>query len=189
MLVKMDYNTICRIKNILEEFGSMSGLLCNVDKTTLLPIGPNGQLDDRILHTGFVLVDKVTILGLELNSDGVTNKNFQCILDKIKAIIANWTPYKLSLPGRITIAKSLMYSQINYLGCFLTFPEGFITSIDDSITSFVKGKLNVAKKRLYKPVKEGGLGLFKIPNFLHAQRCAWIKRSLSLMNNGKCSCM
>jgi hypothetical protein len=73
-----------------------------------------------------------------------------------------------------------MYSQINYLGCFLSFPEGFITSIDGAITNFVKGKLNLAKKRLYKSVKEGGLGLFEIPNFLHAQRCAWIKRSLSL---------
>ncbi len=91
-----------------------------------------------------------------------------------------WLPYKLSLPGRINIAKSLMYSQINYLGCFLPFPAGFITSIDNSITNFVKGKLNVAKKRLYKPVKEGGLGLFEITNFLHAQRCAWIRRCLSL---------
>jgi hypothetical protein len=180
MLIKLEYDTICRIKIILEDFWSMSGLLCNVDKTTLLPIGPHGPIDERILNTGFAIVDKVTILGLEINRDGVTNQNFQAILNKIRAIIANWAPYKLSLPGRINIAKSMMYSQINYLGCFLFFPEEFVTSIDIAITNYVKGKLNIAKKQLYKSAKESGLGLFDIPVFLHAQHCAWIKRSLSL---------
>ncbi len=125
-------------------------------------------------------MEKVTILGLEISGDGVTNNNFVRIVDKIRSLIANWVPYKLSLPGRINIAKSLMYSQINYLGCFLKFPEEYINTIDGLITGFVKGKLNIAKKRLYLCPKDGGLGLFDIPTFLHAQRCAWIKRCLSL---------
>ncbi len=180
MIVKLEYDTILRIKTILEQFGSLSGLLCNVDKTTLLPIGQNFQIDNRIRDLGFIIVDKVTILGLELDRNGVTAENFVKLIEKIRAIIANWVPYNLSLPGRINIAKSLMYSQINYLGCFLPFPEEHISVIDSIITCFVKGKINIAKKRLYLSPKDSGLGLFDIPIFLHAQRCAWIKRCLNM---------
>ncbi len=96
-----------------------------------------------------------------------------------------WVPFKLGLTGRISIAKSLLYSQINYLGCFLTFPHEIMTSIDNCITSFVKGKLNIAKKRLYRPVDQGGQGLFDLNVFLDAQRCAWIKRSMDLNEQWK----
>jgi hypothetical protein len=34
----------------------------------------------------------------------------------------------------------------------------------------------VAKKRLFSSPRIGGLGLFELDIFLHAQRCAWIKR-------------
>jgi hypothetical protein len=44
----------------------------------------------------------------------------------------------------------------------------------------VKGNLNIAKKRLYLAPEHGGLGLFDIDNFLDAQKCSWIKRSVSL---------
>jgi hypothetical protein len=46
------------------------------------------------------------------------------------------------------------------------------------ITDFVKGKLNVSNKRLFTLPKDGGLGLFELEIFLHAQRCAWIKRCM-----------
>jgi hypothetical protein len=36
------------------------------------------------------------------------------------------------------------------------------------------------KKRLHLTPSEGGLGLFNIKDFLHAQRCTWIKRSIDL---------
>ncbi len=62
MIVKLEYETILRIKTILEQFGSLSGLLCNVEKTTLLPIGQNLQIDNRIRDLGFIIVDKVTSL-------------------------------------------------------------------------------------------------------------------------------
>jgi hypothetical protein len=185
MFVSLDFETIARIKTILEQFGSISGLLCNVEKTTLLPIGRDIRLDDRIRDLGFVIVEKVTILGLDINKDGVIDSNFIKIIEKIRSIIANWIPYNLSLPGRINVAKSLMYSQINYLGCFLQFPTEYSNAIDNMITGFVKGKLNIAKKRLYLTPKEGGLGLFDIPTFLHAQRCAWVKRSTLLDEHWK----
>jgi hypothetical protein len=178
MLIKLEFDTLSRIKEILEHFGIISGLRCNVDKTNLLPIGENIIIDNRIHELGFNIVDNLTVLGLEIDRNGATEKNFSRVTDKIKALIANWKPYNLSLPGRINIAKSMLYSQINYLGCFLDFPPECISNIEKAITDFVKGKLNVAKTRLFSPPKDGGLGLFEVNIFLHAQRCAWIKRCM-----------
>ncbi len=158
----------------------MSGLVCNVDKTVLVPIGVEAEIDNRIRELGFVISDKVTILGLEIDRNGHTNDNFVKLVEKIRMQIRTWLPFNLSLPGRIAIAKSMLYSQINYLGCFLPIPEAVITECDTLITSFVKGPLNIAKKRLYKHPTLGGLGLFDLKDFLDSQKCAWIKRSLNL---------
>jgi hypothetical protein len=74
----------------------------------------------------------------------------------------------------------MLYSQINYLGCFLPVPVETMRIIDSLITDYVKGNLNIAKKRLYLAPEHGGLGLFEISNFLDAQKCSWIKRSVGL---------
>jgi hypothetical protein len=36
--------------------------------------------------------------------------------------------------------------------------------------------LNVAKKKRYVPVTEGGLGLIEISDYITALQCAWVKR-------------
>jgi hypothetical protein len=74
----------------------------------------------------------------------------------------------------------MLYSQINYLGCFLPKRDIIFNEWDRLITDFVKGKMNIATKRLYKMPEEGELGLFNISDFLDAQKCAWIRRSLDL---------
>jgi hypothetical protein len=180
MLVKLSCENLARIKKILEEFGVLSGLVCNVEKTNLMIVGNPVPIDNRILELGFSVTDNVTILGLNINCSGVSVNNFQKISQKIKSVINHWRPFNLSLPGRICIAKSMLYSQINYLGCFTPIPVISINEFDNLITTFVKGKLNIAKKRFYLPTEHGGLGLFAIDDFLGAQRSMWIKRSIGL---------
>ncbi len=91
----------------------MSGLICNVEKTMLLPIGAVVPPGDRILELGFVVVDEVTILGLKIDKGGSKSENFNIIAGKISKQISIWRPFNLSLPGRINIAKTMLYSQIN----------------------------------------------------------------------------
>jgi hypothetical protein len=171
---------VVRIKKILEDFGVLSGLMCNLDKTMLLVIGDNVQVDERIVNLGFAIVNKLTVLGLEIDNMGYTENNFPSITKKITNQISIWCKFNQSLPGRINISKTMLYSQINYLGCFLPKKENFLNDWDKLITDFVKGKMNIARKRLYKAPEEGGLGLFNISDFLDAQKCAWIRRSLDL---------
>ncbi len=181
MIVKLEYNSLAIIKQVLSDFGILSGLECNVDKTTILPIGPNIPIDPRIMDLGFKIVNSVTILGLTIEGNsGDVNGNFITILSKIRREVQHWSRFNLSLPGRIAIAKTMMYSQINYLGCFLEIPTEILTQYDTLITNFVKGNMNIAKHRLYKHPSNGGLGLFNLSTFLGAQHCTWVRRSLAL---------
>ncbi len=185
MLVQLEYQTLLRIKNILVEFGHLSGLECNVDKTTLMVIGNPMLIDERIRELGFKFVENTTILGLTINSTADLLPNFESIKTKIKNIISSWRPFMLSLPGRINIAKSMLYSQINYLGCFLNIPPNIIVDLETLIVNFVKGRMNIAKKRLFRTIEDGGSGLFDLDDFLGAQQCTWIKRSSNLNEQWK----
>ncbi len=185
LIVKLTYENLLRIKNILEEFGLLSGLVCNVEKTALMSVGDNIVIDERIVNLGFNIEQNVTILGLTFGGTGNLGCNFEKIKEKIIKQINFWKPFNLSLPGRINIAKTMLYSQINYIGCFLPIPKEYLDAYDQLITKYVKGPLNIARKRLYLKPEDGGLGLFEITDFLDAQRCAWIKRSTNLDEHWK----
>jgi hypothetical protein len=139
MLVKFDYYNLSLIKKILTDFGVLSGLECSVEKTTILPIGIPTPIDNRILDLGFSIAEEVTILGLTIGKgSGTLNKNFSNIRNRIRNQINNWSRFQLSLPGRIVVTKTMLYSQINYLGCFIEIPNERLKEMDNLITGFVK---------------------------------------------------
>jgi hypothetical protein len=78
-----------------------------------------------------------------------------------------------------------MYSQLNYLGCFLPLTEEKITVFENLIENFVRGPLNISKERMMLTREEGGIGLFDIKKFLAAQSCCWAKRAQNLDDNWK----
>ena len=163
----MDLASLTRIKDILEDFGNISGLVCNVEKTCLMQIGSDLPIQREIIDLGYNIL---TILGMQCGGD--PDQNFHNIRGKVNSQVLIWSRFNLSLPGRICIAKSMMYSQINYLGCILPLAAMEIQTLSIMIENFVKGNLNISRKRLLLSCKEGGLGLFKLRDFLDAQRCA-----------------
>ena len=179
-LVEFTLNNLSVLKDFLGQFGELSGLVANVEKTTLMQVGRVEPVSRDILDLGFELVDSTTVLGLELNNNGTFTNSLEKIRGKVRSQIVKWSRFNLSLPGRISIAKCMMYSQLNYLGCFLDIDEIFLTEIGQIIENFVLGKQKIAKKRLYLKTEEGGLGLFDIKIFLEAQKCSWIKRAYDL---------
>ncbi len=180
-LLKMEVSTLEKLKSVLDDFGHLSGLECNVDKTTLLQVGNNEEIPENIIRCGFPVVGEVTVLGLKLVGSGAdTTWSTTDMKNKLKRVVSHWSRFNLSLPGRIAIAKSIMYSQINYLGCFLQIPNRVIEEYSEIIEKFVAGKLNISKSRITKPIDMGGLGLFNLETFLDAQKITWVKRSKNL---------
>jgi retron-type reverse transcriptase len=86
VLSSLNRNSLARIKKILENFGTISGLECNVEKTTVLCI--NSAVPDFVREVGFTAVDSVTILGLEIEGDtGKFDNSFEKICLKYKKIL------------------------------------------------------------------------------------------------------
>jgi hypothetical protein len=157
-LVKLDVGTLTHLRKILDDFGTLSGLECNVDKTTLLQVGEEGQIPQDIVDIGFSCVREVTVLGLKLVGHGAdTGESLENVKNKVLGQVAFWKRFNLSLPGRIEIAKTMLYSQINYLGCFLKLSDALIISIEHIIEQFVSGNMTIAKKRFAKKLKWAGL--------------------------------
>ena len=85
VLVSMDLNTLSAIKVILSDFGKLSGLCCNIEKTVLIPVGNILPISNEIITLGFEIKEKATILGMEISNNlnyfGACAKK---IADKIK---------------------------------------------------------------------------------------------------------
>jgi hypothetical protein len=132
VLTRMDRRSLARIRNILEEFHIISGLSCNVEKTTLMQFGSNDPVPIDIVDLGFDIQNEIKLLGLKIKnncSDYSISKND--LEEKVQSQIRFWGRFDLSLPGRILVSKTFMYSQINYLGCFLPLDLARLTNIEN----------------------------------------------------------
>jgi hypothetical protein len=130
-----------------------------------------------IWESGFQLVDNISILGVKISCNVSELKdNFVKTIQKVNGIKRFWERFNLSLPGRIAVAKSLMLSQVSYLGCMVSPDTVQVNELKNLIYGFVKGKINVAKDKVTLDPKFGGLGMIDIDNFIIAQQCGWLKR-------------
>jgi hypothetical protein len=102
VLTTMEVGSLSRIKDILVSFGNISGLECNVDKTILMQVGSDSNIDQAILDLGFDVKREITLLGLIIENDtGNFQKSLSKITNTIKKEINFWIRFNLSLPGRI----------------------------------------------------------------------------------------
>jgi exonuclease III len=174
----MSRDCLSGLKTIMQEFETISGLKCNFDKTVILPIGTDPDPEVNPEEFGFKIVDKLTLLGFEINKDGpIIDDTFNKILLKIGKLITVWDRYRLSLPGRIGICKTLLISQLSFHGSILRPSKELIASIQDLINNFVTGPVKMAKNRLYLPSDKGGMGLINIDHFIAGLHCAWVKKA------------
>jgi len=181
LLVELSTSNLQCIIKILRDFEEISGLSCNVEKTSLMPFGNDDAVANDILGLGFEITTELVLLGTKIkNTSPCFAGNETVILEKIRKQSNFWKRFNLSLPGRINVAKSFLYSQINYLGCFLPFDGGTIREIENILEEFVGGNLRIAKHRFYQKRSEGGLELINLRLFLGSQCLAWLKRAFFL---------
>ncbi len=162
----------------MDQFSIFSGLHSNAEKTTLLQIGTVNPLPQDVVNLGFNRVENVTLLGLTIDNNlSCVTDYFDGVITKIQNIIEYWERFYLSLAGRISVCKTFMLSQIGYIGSILTPIANQQKRLQDLLDKFCLNNLRVAKKKLYLPPAQVGLGLIKIANYITALQCAWIKRT------------
>jgi exonuclease III len=177
-LGKAEESAIVSIKCDLVNFARVSGLKVNFEKCILMPLGFEGPPPDYMLQSGFTVRNKAKILGFDIYNDTCNfKKNFDNIIESIIKIRNFWIRFNLSLPGRPAVAKTLMLSKLGFIGSILTPDLEQLSTIEDIIYTFVKGKLNVARCRITLPVSKGGIGMISIEDYLFALKCSWIRRA------------
>jgi len=183
-----DNTTLCLLKRScidalldnLRDFEKISGLKCNMDKSAIMPVGLTDEDELRSIQTlGIPVVTEIKLLGVCIKKD-LDNQGeiFGAILTKITDLASFWDRFRLSLPGRLTIAKTYLLSQLGYIGCFLTPPVEILSQIQETINNFIKGGLNISSTKITDSISNGGLGFFRLDEFLMAQKLSWITRAI-----------
>ena len=172
---RVGLDAICKI---LRDFSKISGLFCNMDKSVIMYVGDGDPAPAYLGEYDFKLVDRITILGMHIDK-GLNNLSDCHIatVEKVTKIINFWNRFHLSLPGRINISKTLILSQISYLGSIITPSDPTLRTLRGNIEKFIVGGLNIAKDRIYRPQSLGGLGMIDIGEFITAQQVNWFKRA------------
>ena len=176
----------------LKDFSEISGLQCNLDKTSVIPIGTEMDItDDNILCPDLDLTweTEFVILGFQIdNKLEKLSVNFKKCNDKVKALIVKWGAYNLSINGRVTIVKSVLLPQYTYIGSVLDkVTESQYNGIQKILDFFVLYNSylepnNSAKKNWIKPdvlyaeKHKGGYGQIKVTDFFKAIKTSWVKR-------------
>jgi hypothetical protein len=179
VLTLINRDSLLAIKSNLEEFAVISGLHCNFDKTVIMPVHP--PTDEELItlqESGLVVTNSIRLLGADISPDPVqVSKNFEKIKNKIAGLISYWSRFRLSLPGRISISKTFLVSQINYLGCIFKPTNIQMSTIQNMINCFIRKNIRISDERIYLSPAKGGLGFFNISEFLDAQRCTWLLKA------------
>jgi hypothetical protein len=176
---KLTPNAIQYIKQSLSEFAIISGLKCNVEKSQILITGTDAPVPDYILDSGFQTVNKVKILGFEISNDYKDLKsNFEKCISKIRNIITFWQRFRLSLSGRINVAKSLLLSQLTFHGSVILPSNDQLNTISELINNFISSGLKISKKAITVSTAKGGTGFPDLKEFLLSLQCAWTKRAV-----------
>jgi hypothetical protein len=113
-------------------------------------------LSNEITALGFSFVNRIKLLGFTLQNYGdITAANFEVITTKLENISRFWERFNLSITGKLSIYKSLMLPQVNYVATILTPSDDTIKRIEQITENFVARGLNIGEK---KTVQNCGAG-------------------------------
>ena len=167
--------------DIIRGFSKISGLHANLDKTHVMPIGPDSNPRNVLCpDLGLSWTDSIKLLGMDISSDlNLLNKNMEKKLIRVESLIATWEKRHLTTTGRVAIAKSVLLSQLVYPMQTLDLEDDMLERIEKKLYNFIKGptKRNwLSRDFICTPTSRGGLGFFNIRDFYFAQKLTLIRR-------------
>ena len=166
---------------IIRDFGTLSGLHANLDKTHVMPIGPNSDKDDILCpDLGLNWTNSFKLLGLDISSDlSLLNINIEKKMLRVESLIISWEKRHLSTTGRVAIAKSILLAQLVYPMQTLDLDDQTLDKIEKMLYGYIKGRTKrnwLSKSYICTPVAKGGLGFFNIRDFYMAQKMTLLRR-------------
>ena len=168
---------------ILKKFYNMSGLKVNEDKTKALWIGQLCK-SERKLCKGYNLdweQKPLKILGVTFTAEvfDIWDHNLEDTLHKVNSLINVWSKRRLTLPGKITVIKSLILSKFTHLFLALPNPPGdFQKLLERKLYKFLwnNGPDRISRKNIVKNIQAGGLRMVNVSVFITSLKVTWLRR-------------
>ena len=180
-----------RAVEVLDRFHMISGLEVNFEKTKVLWVGSakeRGPIQCDKPDISWV-TGKVFALGVWFAADRnvMLRSNYDERITKIKNVIESWQSRRLTLIGKVTLIKSLLFSQPVYILTPLPTSTEALQKVNKLLFDFLwNGKGNKIKRTVViKDYDEDGLKMIDINAFNQSLKVSWIKKYLDQTHRGK----
>ena len=165
--------------NIIEIFGSLSGLKLNRNKTEGIWLGNLKSCKDKVENINFTQ-KPIKVLGIYfgLNKNECKKLNLQRQYEKSEKIIKDWNKRNLTMLGKITLVKSLILPNITYVASVTEIDKEYLAKFKKIIYSFIWNNKSEKVKRdiISKNYHAGGLKMINIDKYLEAINISWVKK-------------
>ena len=169
--------------NIIEIFGSLSGLVLNREKSYGFQLGKNCDIPDDFERIRWNS-KSIKTLGIIFNKNKteMLTQNWDLRIEKIKSIIKSWSGRQLTMIGKIQVIKSLLIPQITYLYSAIPMPKKYVNTVNKIIYKFLwDGKSEKIKRDiLSNSFQNGGLNMINLDMHIKTVLIKWIPK---LTNN------
>ena len=176
--------------NILEIYGSMSGLKVNTEKTKTIWFGSKRGSKDKLAISSDLVWDdsEFTLLGLEfsVNLPSIPIKNYSKAISSINKTIESWKYRKTTPIRKITIIKSLLLSKLVHLFMLLPITDKILKEINSILYKFLWGGKadKVNRQDVCKPYIKGGLQMTDIFLFEKRMKLKWLQLIMNSNSKG-----
>ena len=190
-LFLLDVESLRQAINKFNNFGTLSGLKINLDKTEIVSL--SDCKIDSVQLTGLLEGIKVATgpfktLGVWFTCDNEISVklNYNERIKSMQQTLHIWRARSLSWKGKITILKTLVIPQVIHLFSNIYTPMHILERIDSLFFDFLWGGKppRVKKSTIINDYYEGGLKMPNIYNIHISQKVIWLKR-LTNDNNKK----
>ena len=170
--------------DILQLFGSASGLKTNVQKSNVYPIQCS---EETLLEVQSLLPCEIAALpckylGLPLSLHKLSKQHFQSYVDRFADQLPNWKADLMTRAGRRILVQHVLTGMTVYLAMAIDIPHWAVDAIDKIRKGFLRrgrkeakgGHCLVAWGKVCRPLQLGGLGISSLPELGWALRMRWL---------------
>ncbi|WVZ70614.1 hypothetical protein U9M48_019263 [Paspalum notatum var. saurae] len=184
LFVRPSRSDLRLVKDILECFGHVSGLGCNLSKSSAAPI--QCSADDLAIISGELTCSVTnfpcTYLGLPLTIKKPTKSDLLPLVGKVADKLPGWKAPLLSRAGQLVVVKVVLTATPIHLMTALDLPKWVFKSIDKIRRNFLwkgqeqakGGNCLVSWTRVQRPLMYGGLGVHDLERLGWALRIRWL---------------
>ena len=168
--------------SLVKKYGYLSGLELNMRKCEFMLIGAKKGCELPIC--GKPPAEKMKILGVWYSvTHNCADLNFEALEARVSATLQQWSQRSLTIKGKITVAKSLIVSQMVNIMATTRVDEKHLALIQSHImSSFLwRGRPpKVAKSTITMPIEKGGLNAPDLHLMNRAYRISWLGKLVKL---------